>query len=135
MKKRVLFVCVENSCRSQMAEGFARELGGDTIEAYSSGSNPSGVVNAKAIESMKAVGIDLSTHHSKGLADLPAGRWDYAVTMGCGDRCPQLDAAHREDWDLPDPKAMAPEEFARVRDEIRARVEGLIELLTSTEVD
>lgn len=109
-----------------MAEGFATALGGDTLDAASSGSNPSGVVNPKAIASMAEAGIDLGEHRSKGLDALPPGRWDYAITMGCGDRCPTLDAAAREDWEIPDPKHMEPEEFAQVRDEIRDCVQDLI---------
>jgi len=131
---RVLFVCVENSCRSQMAEGFAKhvakERGDNYLEAASAGSRPSGVVNPKAIASMREVGIDISVHKSKALADFenPAdpNRWDYAVTMGCGDECPNIDATHREDWDITDPKHMDPAEFAEVRDEIRDRVRDLI---------
>lgn len=126
MTARLLFVCVENSCRSQMAEGFARLLGGDAVEAYSAGSKPSGVVNPKAIASMAEVGYDLSAHASIGLDDLPDQPFDAAITMGCGDACPNVPARLREDWALPDPKHMQPAEFAVVRDEIRARVESLL---------
>ena len=125
--KRVLFVCVENSCRSQMAEGFAKKLGADVIEAYSAGSQPSGIVNPKAIASMKEAGIDISSHGSNGFDDLPEGEWDAVVTMGCGDACPFLPAKERIDWDLPDPREMPPAEFNGVRDEIRERVIKLIE--------
>jgi len=120
--RRLLFVCVENSCRSQMAEAFARIHGGDEIEAYSAGSRPSGVVNPKAIESMKEIGYDLSSHGSKSLDDLPDVDWDFVATMGCGDECPFIRAKHREDWEIPDPKDMPPEEFRRVRQEIEKRV-------------
>ena len=130
--KSVLFVCVENSCRSQMAEGFARKLGAGAIEQASAGSRPSGVVNPKAIASMAEIGADISTHHSKSLDDAEGAKWDYVITMGCGDACPNIHSTHREDWDLPDPKAMAPEEFARVRDEIGARVEDLIARCAAT---
>src|SRR5436309_7456168 len=85
--KRLLFVCVENSNRSQMAEAFARIHGGDAIEAYSAGSQPSGKVNPKAIESMREIDYDLSTHHSKGVDALPKVEFDAAITMGCGDDC------------------------------------------------
>src|SRR5436305_8768888 len=87
-KKRLLFVCVENSCRSQMAEAFARIYGGDKVEAFSAGSQPSGIVNPQAIESMHEVGYDLSQHHSESLDDLPDVEWDFVATMGCGDECP-----------------------------------------------
>jgi len=118
MKSRFLFVCVENSCRSQMAEGFARSLGGDRVEAHSSGSKPSGTVNPKAIEFMKEKGIDLTTHSSTGLDRLPPGEWDALVTMGCGDACPQVPAKKRLDWALSDPKHLDPDGFRGVRDEI-----------------
>jgi protein-tyrosine-phosphatase len=122
----ILFVCVENSCRSQMAEGFAKALGGDRIGAYSAGSRPSGEVNARAIAFMKEAGVDISTHESKGLDDLPQLKWDYIVTMGCGDACPTLPARHRLDWDLPDPKQLDDSGFRSVRDRIRAEVQALI---------
>ncbi|MFH2203388.1 MAG: arsenate reductase ArsC [Elusimicrobiota bacterium] len=124
--KRILFVCVENSCRSQIAEGHARALGGAGIDAHSAGSRPSGRVNATAVEVMREVGIDLAAQRSKGLDDLPANEWDAVITMGCGDACPQLPAKRREDWALPDPKAMPLEEFREVRDEIKTRVGKLL---------
>jgi len=120
---RAVFVCVENSNRSQMAEAFARMAG---IEAYSAGSRPSGKVNPKAIEAMREVGYDLSTHYSKSLDDLPDVPFDFAVTMGCGDQCPNLKAERREDWEIPDPKNMEPEQFRGVRDMIREKVNALI---------
>lgn len=120
---KFLFVCVENSNRSQMAEAFARIHG---AEAYSAGSRPSGVVNPKAIAAMKERGYDLSKHGSKSLDEIPEGPYDYVVTMGCGDECPFIPAAHREDWPLPDPKHMEPSEFNQVRDEIERRVQELI---------
>lgn len=124
--KKVVFVCVENSCRSQMAEAFGRIHGKGIIEVYSSGSRPSGIVNPKAIASMAEVGYDLSKHDSIGLDELPQINWDYAITMGCGDECPMLKANHREDWGLPDPKHMEPKEFAQVRDIIEREVIDLI---------
>lgn len=124
--KRVLFVCVENSCRSQMAEGFARKLGAEIIEPHSAGSRPSGIVNPMAVAAMKEVGADISNQVSKGFDDLPETDWDVIVTMGCGDACPFIPAARRLDWDLPDPAAMSQEEFNKVRDEIRIRVVSLI---------
>lgn len=127
--KHVLFVCVENSCRSQMAEGFARKFGDDVVEAYSAGSRPSGIVNLKAIAAMKDVGVDLSEHESHGFDELPEREWDAIVTMGCGDACPFIPAKQRIDWDLPDPAQMPPSEFNEVRDEIRTRVEQLIKAL------
>ena len=120
---KAVFVCVENSNRSQMAEAFARMAGAD---AYSAGSRPSGKVNPKAIEAMKELGYDLAAHYSKSLDDLPDEAFDVAVTMGCGDQCPNLKAARREDWAIPDPKEMAPEQFREVRDLIARKVRELI---------
>ncbi len=119
---KAVFVCVENSNRSQMAEAFARMEG---IEAYSAGSHPSGKVNPKAIEAMKELGYDLTSHHSKSLDDLPHVQFDIAVTMGCGDACPNLKANRREDWDIPDPREMSPNQFREVRDLIGRKVKEL----------
>ena len=130
---RVLFVCVENSNRSQMAEAFARRLGGPGIEAWSAGSKPSGRVNPKAIEAMREKGCDLTKHASKSLAELPAAEFDAAVTMGCGDACPHVRANVREDWSIPDPRDMSPEEFRGVRDLIEAQVQGLLARLAAVE--
>jgi protein-tyrosine-phosphatase len=131
LKKNIVFVCIENSNRSQMAEAFARIHGAGQVEAYSSGSRPSGVVNPKAIESMSEKGYDLSAHRSKGLADLPQIEWDAVVTMGCGDACPMLKAQRRIDWQIPDPKHLPPEEFRVVRDEIERNVQALLKELAS----
>ncbi len=124
--KRVLFVCVENSCRSQIAEAFARMHGAGAIEPYSAGSNPSGQVNLKAIASMHELGYDLSRHVSKSLSEIPAVEYDVAVTMGCGDACPNVRAKQREDWNIPDPKALPTEEFQKVRDQIGQQVRELL---------
>lgn len=124
--KRVLFVCVENSCRSQMAEAFARMAGRDGLEAYSAGSKPSGSVNPKAVAAMRELGYDLAAHDSKSLDDIPDETFDYAVTMGCGDACPLVRARHREDWDIPDPKHMDEAEFRKIRDLIGAKVRELL---------
>src|SRR5436189_5358134 len=121
-KKRLLFVCVENSNRSQMAEAFARIHGGDDIEAYSAGSRPSGLVNSKAIESMREIGYDLSKHRSKSLDDIPKGEYDLVATMGCGDACPFIRAKQGVDWQIPDPKSLPAEEFDKVRDMIEQKV-------------
>lgn len=130
---RLLFVCVENSNRSQMAEAFARLRGGARVEAWSAGSRPSGAVNPKAIEAMGELGYDLTRHASKSLDDIPAGRFDAVVTMGCGDACPAVPAAWREDWALPDPRDMTPERFRAVRDDIDARVRDLLARLEREE--
>ena len=123
---RVLFVCVENSNRSQMAEAFARMHGAGVVDSYSAGSRPSGAVNPRAIEAMKERGYDLTRHRSKSLQDVPQDPYAAVVTMGCGDACPWIPAARREDWDLPDPKNMPPDEFRSVRDDIERRVLALV---------
>lgn len=124
-KTRVLFVCVENSCRSQMAEAFARWLFPERIEAWSSGSAASGEINPKAIAAMAELGYDLGKHTSKPLSALPDIEWDFAITMGCGDECPNVRARQRLDWQIPQPKDMPPREFAVVRDLVRTKVEEL----------
>lgn len=129
-KKRVLFVCVENSNRSQMAEAFARIHGGDAVEAYSAGSSPSGIVNPKAIESMSELGYDLSKHRSKSLNEIPKVKYDFVATMGCGDACPFVQAKQRADWEIPDPKNLPPAEFNKVRDLIGQKVRTAIAELT-----
>lgn len=125
-KIRVLFVCIENSNRSQMAQAFAKIIGGDKVEAYSSGSKPSGKINPRAINSMKKLGYDLSVHTSKSLTEIPDIDYDYAITMGCGDECPFVKAKHRADWQIPDPREMDEREFDEVRDLIRQKVDQLI---------
>lgn len=125
MTKRVLFVCVENANRSQMAEAFARIHGGDAVEALSAGSRPSGVINPKAVRYMAELGYDLSAHDSKSLDEI-GGEFDAVVTMGCGDSCPWVPARRRENWALPDPKHMEAEDYRAVRDEISRRVRELL---------
>jgi arsenate reductase (thioredoxin) len=124
--KRIVFICVENSNRSQMAEAFARMHGAGLVEAYSAGSRPSGRVNPKAVEAMRERGYDLSRHHSKSLADLEGQEFDVAVTMGCSDECPFIRAASRQDWNIPDPRDLPPEQFRAVRDLIEAQVKELL---------
>lgn len=129
MKKNLLFVCIENSNRSQMAQAFARMLGGGQVEAFSAGSRPSGKVNPKAIAAMAELGYDLSTHDSKSLQDIPDIEYDLVVTMGCGDECPFVRARAREDWALPDPRHMESAEFLAVRDAIQLRVQAALRQL------
>ena len=124
--KRVLFVCVENANRSQMAEAFARILGGEAVEAYSAGSRPSGVVNPKAVAAMRELGYDLSAHGSKSLLELPDVAFDFVATMGCGDACPLVRAGRRADWTIPDPKHLPPDELRAVRDLIRDKVQAAL---------
>jgi protein-tyrosine-phosphatase len=129
---RVLFVCVENSNRSQMAEAFARLHGGEGVEAWSAGSRPSGRVNPQAIEALRERNYDLARHASKSLDELPNVAFDAAVTMGCGDACPLVNARMREDWRIPDPRDMSPEDFRGVRDRIEREVVSLLERLRAT---
>jgi arsenate reductase len=127
--KKVIFVCVENSNRSQMAEAFARIHGAGKVEAHSAGSRPSGRVSPKAIAAMKEVGYDLSTHRSKGLADFNGNEVEVAVTMGCGDECPLVLAKRRVDWQIPDPRDMTPDQFRDVRNLIETKVKDLLDKL------
>lgn len=125
--KKVLFVCVENSCRSQMAEAFAKIFGENIIDPYSSGSCPSGKVNEKAVASMKEMDYDLTSHVSKSLNDIPQIEFDYVVTMGCGDECPYVQSKKRENWEIPDPKNLEMKAFNEVRDIIKKKVIFLVE--------
>jgi len=127
--KKVLFVCIENSCRSQMAEAFAKIHGKDILESYSAGSQASGKVNEKAIKSMKEVGYNLGTHRSKPLDDILDVDYDFVITMGCGDECPYVKANQRKDWAIPDPKDMNSQDFNKVRDIIEKRVLSLINVI------
>ena len=128
MKKKLLFVCIENSNRSQMSQAFAKMFGGKNVEAYSAGSKPSGIVNPKAIAAMKELGYDLSKHDSKSLDEVKAfAPFDAVVTMGCGDACPWMPAKQFIDWQIPDPKNMEPEQFNKVRDYIGEKVRSLLE--------
>ncbi|MBW0179066.1 arsenate reductase ArsC [Sediminibacterium sp.] len=127
MKKKLLFVCVENSNRSQMSQAFATIHGGEHVEAFSAGSKPSGIVNPKAIAAMKELGYDLGSHDSKSLQEVEAyAPFDAVVTMGCGDACPWMPAKQFIDWQIPDPKHMEPEEFNKIRDLISEKVKNLI---------
>jgi len=127
MKKKILFVCIENSNRSQMSEAFAKILSGDRIESYSAGSAPSGKINPKAIAAMKELGYDLSTHHSKSLEEVKQfAPFNAVVTMGCGDACPWMPAKKFVDWEIPDPKSMNEDDFRKVRDLIGDKVKQLL---------
>ena len=120
--RRVIFVCVENANRSQMAEAWARMFAQPGLEVFSAGSKPAGRVNAKAVEAMSELGYDLAAHRSKSIDELSGTTFDVVVTMGCGDACPQLRARRREEWTIPDPREMPPAEFRAVRDMIGEKV-------------
>ena len=128
---RIVFVCKENACRSQIAEAFARRYGQGRVEAFSAGSSPRGQVDAMAIAVMKERGFDLTTHASKGVADLPAGVWDVVVGMGCGDdACAVIPAKKRVQWQIPDPARQPIEHYRLVRDAIDQAVQTLLEQTT-----
>jgi arsenate reductase len=125
--KKILFVCVENASRSQMAQGFAEAFGKGKVEVYSAGSRPSSHVNPLAIEVMKEKNIDLSCRRPKGLNDLPPVEMDYLVTMGCEETCPAVPARKIIEWQIPDPKGKPIDEIRRIRDMLEVKVKGLLE--------
>jgi len=131
VKKQVLFVCVENAGRSQMAEALARLRAENALDPHSAGSKPSGRINPDAIAAMQEVGYDLAAHKSKSLDEIPAVEYDAVVTMGCGDACPFVRARQRFDWNIPDPKGKSLEEVRQIRDVIDSKVRELCETLTS----
>tara|TARA_B100000214_G_scaffold292825_1_gene222545 strand:- start:144 stop:527 length:384 start_codon:yes stop_codon:yes gene_type:complete len=120
--KKVVFLCVENSCRSQIAEAFANIHGKEKILAFSAGSKPSGTVNPKAISLMKELNYDLSTHQSIHVDKLPDVEIDAMISMGCGDSCPSIRAKERIEWDIPDPKEMEYQDFKEVIKNIERKV-------------
>jgi protein-tyrosine-phosphatase len=131
MAKKVLFVCIENSNRSQMAQAFATIHGGDAVEAYSAGSKPSGIINPKAIAAMKDLGYDLSQHSSKSIDEVKEhAPFDAVVTMGCGDACPWMPAKKFIDWQIPDPKHMERDAFNEVRNGIEQKVKDLLKTIS-----
>ena len=126
MSKKILFVCIENSNRSQIAEAFVNMFH-TGVKSYSAGSAPSGKINPKAIASMKELGYDLSSHHSKSLKEVKQfAPFDAVVSMGCGDACPWMPAEQFIEWNIPDPKNMAESDFNKVRDEIKDKVKHLL---------
>lgn len=130
MKKKLLFVCVENSNRSQMSQAFAQMLGGRNVLAFSAGSKPSGKINPKAIDAMKELGYDLTTHQSKSIHEVKEfAPFDAVVTMGCGDACPWMPAKQFIDWQIPDPRDMNESEFRLIRDLIGEKVKQLLDTL------
>lgn len=126
---RVLFVCIENSNRSQMAEAFARRFAGDKVQAFSAGSRPSGMINPKARRFMAELGIDLDAQRSKSLEEIRGMEFAAVITMGCGDTCPWVPAERREDWALTDPRDLDDDGYRAVRDDIGTRVRALLDSL------
>jgi len=126
----VLFVCVHNAGRSQMAAGYLQALAGDRIEVLSAGSEPKDRINAVAVEAMREEGIDIAGNTPKLLTVDAVKESDVVITMGCGDACPIFPGKRYEDWQLDDPAGQDADTVRRIRDEIRARVEELIRELT-----
>jgi protein-tyrosine-phosphatase len=122
----VLFICVENACRSQIAEGFARALGEGRIEAYSAGSRPGAKVDPDAIKIMQEAGIDISGARSKGFSGLGVREFDYVITLGCQDTCPWVPAEKHLSWQIEDPRGKGEEFFRKTRDIIKEKVVSLI---------
>lgn len=134
MKYKVAFVCVHNSCRSQMAEGWAKELGSHIFEAYSAGTEDYPEVKPGAVQVMEEAGVDMSSHRPKLLSDIPE-ELDLLITMGCNVYCPFVPNRHMEDWGLEDPSGGPIEGFRETRDLIKAKVEELIRRLEDNEIE
>jgi len=132
MKKKVAFVCVHNSCRSQMAEGWAKKLGSEVFEAYSAGTESYPEVKPLAIKVMEEAEVDMSGHYPKLLSDIPA-EVDILITMGCNVKCPHVPCRYKEDWGISDPSGGTVEDYRRTRDVIKERVEDLIKMVRNNE--
>jgi len=126
MAKTVLFVCVHNAGRSQMAAGFMQSLGKDKVNVLSAGSMPKDQINPVAVEVMKEVGIDISNNQPKVLTTEQVKESDVVITMGCGDACPIFPGKRYEDWQLEDPAGKDLETVRKIRDEIKSRIEALL---------
>ena len=133
MKKIIAFICVHNSCRSIMAEGFMKALSPDTFIVYSAGTEEYDSPKSMALEVMTDIGIDMSHASSKLLTDIPK-KLDILVTMGCGVECPFVPTKHREDWGLDDPSGGPKKGFEETRDIIKGKVENLIERVRRCEL-
>jgi arsenate reductase len=125
-KKTIMFVCVHNAGRSQMAAGFMRELGGERVEVLSAGSAPKESINPVAVEAMLELGIDIANQKPKVLTPEAVQQSDVVITMGCGDACPYYPGKRYEDWKLDDPAGQGIDSVRLIRDEIKARVETLL---------
>lgn len=133
MKKKVAFVCVHNSCRSQMAEGWAKHLGSDVLEAYSAGTENYPEVKPLAVQVMEEAGVSMAGHKPKLITDIPE-ELDILITMGCNVICPFIPNSHEEDWGLDDPSGGPIEGYRETRDLIRQKVEELIARVKSGEI-
>ncbi|SHH93400.1 arsenate reductase ArsC [Clostridium grantii] len=134
MKYKVAFVCVHNSCRSQMAEGWAKKLGSEIFEVYSAGTENYPQVKPLAVEVMEEAGVDMSEHKPKLLSDIPP-KLDLLITMGCNVVCPFVPTKHMEDWGLEDPSGGPIEGFRVTRDLIKTKVEELIKRVENKEIE
>ena len=119
--KKVLFVCVENSCRSQLAEAISNHLFSNHLKAFSAGSRPSGKVNPKAIASLERIGIE-HKGKSKSVNEIKGSGFDFVVGMGCGDECPNIPGSKRIEWNIPDPKEYGAKGFNKIRDQIKEKI-------------
>ncbi len=126
MATSLVFLCIHNAGRSQMAAGFARSLGGERVRVYSGGSDPAAEVNPVAVAAMREAGVDISAHAPQPWTDDIVANADVVITMGCGDICPVFPGVRYEDWDLADPAGLSLAEVRPIRDEIRRRVAGLL---------
>ncbi len=125
-KMKIVFVCVENARRSQMAQGFAESFGGESVEVFSAGSRPSSSIDPLVIEVMKERRIDISGQRPKGLNDLPPIEMDYLITMGCEEICAAVAAKKIIEWEIPDPKGKSLDTFRKIRDIIEEKVRTLL---------
>lgn len=133
MNYKVAFVCIGNSCRSQMAEGFAKEFAGDILDVYSAGTDPAAEVKPNAIKVMKEIGIDISGQYPKLLEEIPS-ELDVLITMGCGVECPYLPCKFRADWGLEDPAGKSVDFFRETRKKIKKNVKNLINKIENREI-
>ena len=129
----VLFVCVHNAGRSQMAAALLDAKAGGRVRVRSAGSEPADSLNPAVVEAMSEIGLDISKEHPKPLADSTVRESDVVITMGCGDECPFYPGKHYEDWELEDPAGKDAETVRRIRDEISGRVDALLETLVPAE--
>lgn len=134
MKYKIAFVCVHNSCRSQMAEGWMKKLGSDIFEVYSAGTEDYPEVKPLAVEVMEEAGVDMSEHHPKLLSDIPE-ELDILITMGCNVVCPFVPNKHMEDWGLDDPSGGPIEGFRTTRDLIKEKVIQMIDRVNNGEIE
>lgn len=133
MKSKVAFICIHNSCRSQMAEGLARHLGSDVLESYSAGTEEYPEVKPLAVEVMEEIGISMDSHYPKLITEIPE-EVDIIITMGCGVVCPVLPSKHQEDWGLTDPSGGTIEDFRETRSLIEEKVKNLINRIKANEI-